>query len=118
MAEVNGGVASVSFAGIPLNVGESVSYSQTRNMRTTQRGLTGPVGTTAEPRTPFIEVEVYDTTDDDLRAMEDLTGPAQVDFNSGRWTVVNDARLVGEPDGDGANGKITLRFEGLSQDWG
>jgi hypothetical protein len=117
MSSIKGGVLSATFDGLPLNVADSVTVSESRKMKEMIGGLTGPIGTIPKPRTPFVEIEIVIDDETNLRDFEDRKGPAVVNFANGESTVVNDAELVGEPDHNGADGKATVRFEGITQDW-
>ena len=117
MATTRGGVNSVTFAGIALPLGDSVTTTETRTNRIMRAGLAGPVGTTPIPVVPKAEVEIYDTTSLDLRSLEGKIGPLQVTYGNGAVTVISDAELVDPMPEKDQDGKATLTFMGLAQDW-
>lgn len=108
------GTAFVKHDGEQLSIAGGITVSPLKNMKEGLSGLSGVAGYKETPRVPFIEVEVFNTAAFDISAIEDkedMTVVAEL-ANGDVWTLRN-AWLEGEPDIDGAEGSVTLKFEGM-----
>jgi hypothetical protein len=83
--------------------------------RTGIAGMDGPHGYKEEPRLPSIELEIGDHRDLDLTKVQSWTGKTVTfEASTGRTYVLADAFQSGDLSLNGAEGAVTIRFEGHS----
>jgi len=111
-----GGIKSITWGTTSFSVGDSIDITETRWEKTMISGATGPAGTISKPVTPRCEFERIDTSNDDLRAIEEDVADLTVIFSNGDGTVIANAELV-EGGSKNIEGKGNLIFEGTDQEW-
>lgn len=97
--------------------GENWNWNLGRDKREMVVGVDGPHGHKAMPQVPFLEGEISLTPDLDLEALlaaEDATVTAELPNG---WTfVLRSAIQTAEATAETGDGKMPVRFEGLSAD--
>lgn len=69
------------------------------------------------PQIPFVEGEVTDSPDIDLRALHTISSATiTLELANGKTIVLRDAWFAGEGGGNTEEGALTVRFEGMSAD--
>lgn len=110
-----GGTAYLKADGIQYELGGSITVSPTVVEREGKAGLSGVAGYTEKPRVPFIEADLHTTADlstEQLEAITDATVTAEL--ANGKVYVLQGAWCVSAFDIDGAEGSVSVRFEGVS----
>lgn len=110
-----GGIFYVKVDGKQLKVSaDAITVPLTTETRTTQVSTSGVAGYTSTPRSPFVECSAFKTTDLDssIFGRDNLT--VTVEFVNGEVYSLTDAWVANDVDLDGAQGKTTIRFEGLN----
>lgn len=118
MAKPIGGTAYISVDGEQLSLGGTLTVSISPTEREGQAGLSGPAGYIERPRVPYIEGEFLIPAGFPLEKIEAMTaGTVTAELATGRVAVLSEAWFVGPLDLNAAEGKSTIRFEGIKGEW-
>lgn len=108
------GVVSVRVDGEALEITGEWTYDLGGVSRESVMGAERPVGFKIMPTIPYMEGEAFDLADIPLatiKAIQDTT--ATLLLRNGKTFVLRGASQVGELPVNGAEGKMTLRLEGV-----
>jgi hypothetical protein len=110
-----GGVAYLKADGLQYELGGSITVSPSQVEREGKVGLSGVAGYTEKPRIPFIEADVHTTSDLSAEDLEDITAATvTAELANGKVYVLQGAWCTSALEIDGAEGQLTVRFEGVS----
>jgi hypothetical protein len=115
MTQRRGGLIRVTTAGIQQDCLGDATYNLGVPKRTAVLKADGrPGGYTEEGQVPFIEVDVLDRPDLDLKAFLGVSdATVTVDLANGKSVVLSHAWYAGEGTGESKNGSVKSRWEGL-----
>ena len=108
------GVVSVRVNGSALSITGEWTYDIGGLSRETVMGAERPVGVKVMPTTPYIEGEIFDLPEipiSDIKGIQDAT--ITLALRNGKIITLRGASQVGELPVNGAEGKMSLRLEGI-----
>lgn len=109
------GVCYLKANGKQLTLGGSFTVSPSTVEREGVVGLAGPAGYKEIGRIPYIEGEVVTTADLDVEALDAFVdGTVTAELANGKNYVLTNAWRAGASEIDGVEGKLPVRFEGLT----
>lgn len=107
------GVATLVRDGLPYALRGSLKIQPLDRIKEGIAGQDGVHGFKETPTVPYIECEITPNSVS-IKALQGVTDSTiQVDCADGRTFVLRGAWYAGTPDYDAAEGKITVKFEGL-----
>lgn len=110
-----GGLLTIAVNGQRLLVRGNWTYSIGESTRETITGADGPHGYKEMPRASFIEGEITDRQDVDMRALARTSGATVTgQLANGKVIALRDAWAAGDWVGNTEEGNVTVRFEGAS----
>lgn len=113
-----GGTAYLKVNGKQYMLKGSIVVSIAPKEREGMAGMDGVHGFIEKPRVPFISGDFSVTGDTDMNEIEAMTdGTVTVELNNGKTAVLTNAWFSGPTDVDGAEGKVSLKWEGKSGYW-
>lgn len=109
------GTAFFKLDGTQYSLGDTLTIQPLDTEREGQAGLSGITGFSEKSVIPYIEVEVIKTPDLKLKAIGAMVNTTVTgECADGTTYVLRNAWFAGTAELDGGEGKVTLRFEGLS----
>ncbi|WP_299377298.1 phage tail tube protein [uncultured Kiloniella sp.] len=111
------GTAFVKVDSKQYTLAGSITVSTDEAEREGLSGLSGVAGFKETPRVPFIEGEFFATDDLSLKAIEAITdSTVTAELANGKTYVLRNAWTAGARELDGAEGTLSIKFEGISGD--
>lgn len=107
-----GGVDRVQIDDLVLKVGDTVTITKNKKTRESVTGLTGDAGYKETHRPARVEFEMLVDGAIKVGALEDKTNSTVSVVTSAKTYVLRNARQVGDLELAGADGKVTVAFEG------
>lgn len=110
-----GGIVYLNVNGEQLDVKGNFSYGHGQPKREAVVGQDGVHGHTAKPQVPFVEGEITDRADLDVKALLNVeNATVTLELYNGKTFVLRDAWQAGAGEGNTEEGNLEVRFEGLS----
>lgn len=115
MSQRRGGMIQLQVNGVIHDAKGNFTYNLGAPVRETINGADRTHGYKETPQAAFIEGEITDRGDLDLKALVTLTGATvTLQLANGKVAVLREAWFSGEGTGNTEEGNIAVRFEGLS----
>lgn len=113
-----GGVCYVRVGGAQYSLGGTLTVSLDPVEREGVTGLDGVHGYIEKPRVPFIEGEFTTTAELPIEAMQGQTDvTVTAELANGRVAVLRNAWTSAARDIQAADGKVTIKWEGIKGEW-
>jgi hypothetical protein len=110
-----GGPYELNAGGVRLNGKTGATYNLGSPKRETMLGPTGSHGHTEKAQVPFVEVDVTDSADLDVKALQNMVGvTVTLKVANGKTILFHDAIYAGEGTIGTDEGNIGCRFEAKS----
>jgi hypothetical protein len=115
MANKIAGTTYIKVDGQQFTLAGRITVSTSTVEREGKVGLSGVAGFKESPRVPFIEGDFHTTEDLSLEDLEEITrATVKVELANGKNYILRDAWCTGALEIDGAEGQISVRFEGMA----
>lgn len=110
-----GGIIQLQIGGVLQDAAGNYSYGLGNPKRKVIMGSGKPNGFSEEPQVAYIEGEITDRGDYDLKALTDTVDTTvTLALANGKVVVLRDAWFAGDGDAETGEGKIKVRFESSS----
>lgn len=115
MAKIRAGLRAVKVDGLEYDVIGNVNYNLGSPMREGLVGSDKVHGYKEKPQLPFCELEVRDSIDLDLKALQAIVqSTVTLELLNGKTLVFRNAWFAGEGNGGTEEGNIAVKFEAES----
>lgn len=112
-----GGTAFVKVDGDQLALEGTLTVDSFDTEREGLSGLSGVVGYKETPRVPSIEVSAFLTSKTNLETLQKVVdGTVTAELANGKVYTLRNAWLAGAPAINGADGTMTIKFEGMKME--
>lgn len=115
MSNRRGGIIFLKVDGNQYDAKGNFSYNIGTPMREANVGADRVHGYTEKPQAPFVEGEITDSFDLDLRALQQVDGATlTLELANGKVILLENAWFAGDGTGQTEEGNIAVRFEALN----